>query len=141
MVLRYLNRFRDQFYLPEGKIYLDGNSLGLLCRDAEESVLQVLDEWKRHGIDGFMAAESGPWFYLAEQLGAQMAGLVGAEPDEVVAANSTTVNFHQLLATLFDPSAPRNAIILDEQAFPSDLYAASSHLRLRGLDPATHLVR
>src|SRR5436309_14087844 len=70
-----------------------------------------------------------------------MAPLVGAQPDEVVAPNSTTVNFHQILATAFDPSPHRNRILIDEQAFPSDLYAVSSHLRLRGLNPATHLVR
>lgn len=133
--------FRDRFYLPPGKIYLDGNSLGLLCMDAEESVLQVLDEWKRHGIDAWIAAESGAWFYLAEEVGALMAPLIGAEPDEVVAANSTTVNFHQILATACDPCLERNRILIDEQAFPSDLYAASSHLRLRGLDPKAHLVR
>ena len=52
---------------------------------------------------------------------------------------STTTDLHQLLATLFDPAAPRRVIVADELNFPSDLHALQSHLRQRGLDPASHL--
>src|SRR5262249_19554888 len=59
----------------------------------------------------------------------------------VIAANSTTVNLHQLLATLFRPELGRNRILADALAFPSDIHAVQSHLRLRGLDPESHLIR
>ena len=134
-----LARFRREFHLPPGQIYLDGNSLGPMSSRSEASTLRVLGDWKGRGIGGWL--EGGPaWFTLAESLGAAMAPLVGAEPDEVVVANSTTVNLHQLLATLYRPEAGRATILADALAFPSDIHAIESHLRLRGLDPATHLV-
>src|SRR5439155_23161647 len=64
-----------------------------------------------------------------------------AEPDELIIANSTTVNLHQLLATLFQPAPGRDRILIDALSFPSDAYAVESHLRLRGLQPESHLVR
>jgi kynureninase len=133
-----LARFRACFYCDPAKIYLDGNSLGLLSRQAEASVLRVLEEWKTLAVDGWTQAET-PWFEMAEILAAQTAPLLGAEPGEVIVANSTTVNLHQLLATLFQPCEGRSRLLIDELAFPSDRYAIQSHLRLRGLDPETHL--
>lgn len=130
--------FRDRFYLPPNQVYLDGNSLGLLSRDAEQSVLRVLAAWRDVGIDGWTRADP-PWFTLAEELGAQTAALVGAAPDEVIVTNSTTVNLHQLLATLYDPASARRVILIDSLNFPSDAYAVRSHLRLRGLDPESCL--
>ena len=133
-----LARFRAEFFLPPDRIYLDGNSLGLLSRRAESHLQRVLNEWRTLGIDGWTEA-SPPWISLSEAIAAQLAPLVGAAPDEVAVTGSTTTNLHQLLATLFDPAAPRNVIVADELNFPSDLHALASHLRQRGLDPATHL--
>src|SRR5581483_9228775 len=135
-----LRRFRDEFYLQPGTIYMDGNSLGLLSRRAEGTLLRVLDEWKRLGIAGWLEAEQ-PWFTYAEILGARMAPLVGAEAGEVVAHASTTVNMHQLIASLYRPRGRRTKLLADELNFPSDQYAVESQVRLAGLDPAEHLVR
>jgi kynureninase len=134
-----LRHFRKRFYVPEDKIYLDGNSLGLLCRDAEESLARVLDEWKTGGIGGWLDGDI-PWFTMAETLAARVAKLVGAEADEVAIANSMTVNLHQLLATLYKPHDTRTKVLIDGHSFPTDRYALRSHLRLRGLDPDEHLV-
>ncbi len=133
--------FRARFYLPPGApIYLDGNSLGLLSVDAEASVRRVLDEWKTLAIGGWLDGNP-PWFTLAESLAARVARLVGAEANEVAVANSTTVNLHQLLATLYRPDAgSRTKIAVFAGEFPSDLYAVKSHLRLRGIDPAVDLI-
>lgn len=130
---------RDRFYLPEGLIYLDGNSLGLLSRDAEEALFATLKQWKLYGVEGWTAGES-PWFTLAEDLARLTAPLVGAEPEEVIVTNSTTVNLHQLLATLYIPDPVRPRILTDSLSFPSDLYALQSHLTLRGRDPERDLV-
>jgi len=136
-----LASFRDRFFLPPtGHVYLDGNSLGLLSREAEAAVLRTLDEWKRLGIEGWTAARP-PWFFLAEELARLVAPLVGAAAESVIVTNSTTVNLHQLLATLYRPHGGRTRILSDELAFPSDTYALTSHLALRGLDPGTHLLR
>jgi kynureninase len=58
-----LARFRDRFYIPKGTIYMDGNSLGLLCKDSESPVLRVLEEWRALGIRGWLEAKQ-PWFYF-----------------------------------------------------------------------------
>lgn len=132
-----LRGFRGRFYQPaDGAIYLDGNSLGLLSRDAEAAVLRALGKWKTRAIGGWLDAG---WFTLAERLAARLAPLLGAEPTEVAIANSTTVNLHQLLATLFDAGGRKHRVLAFAGEFPSDLYAIQSHLRLRGLDPGTHL--
>lgn len=133
-----LARFRAEFFLPPGQVYLDGNSLGLLSRRSEAHVQRVLGEWRTLGINGWTDA-SPPWITLSETVAAQVAALVGATPDAVAVTGSTTTNLHQLLATLFDPAPPRNVIVADELNFSSDLHAVQSHLRQRGLDPARHL--
>src|SRR5688500_4335268 len=100
--------FRDRFYAPEppGTLYLDGNSLGLLSKDAEEAVLAALEQWKRLAIGGWVGAEPA-WFTLGEELGARMARLVGAEADEVVVTGTTTVNLHSLATTFYRPEGAR----------------------------------
>ena len=131
---------RDEFYIREGIIYFDGNSLGLLSKRAESAVHMMLDSWKMHGIDGWMQGER-PWFHLSEELGATMAPLIGAKAEEVIVTGSTTSNLHQLLATFFKPTAGKNKILADELNFPTDIYAIKSQLTLHGLDPAEHLVQ
>nr|WP_052246003.1 kynureninase [Sporosarcina sp. ZBG7A] len=131
---------REEFYVQEGIIYFDGNSLGLLSKRAESSLLAILDSWKTHGIDGWMQGER-PWFNLSEELGASLAPLIGAEAEEVIVTGSTTSNLHQLLATFFKPSTGRTKILADELNFPTDIYAIKSQLELHGLDPAEHLIQ
>ncbi len=131
--------FRDRFYLLPGTIYLDGNSLGLLSRDAEAEVLRALDEWKRMGIDGWMRANP-PWFWLGEELGKLVAPLVGAEAEEVIVTGTTTVNIHALVSTFYQPEGSRRKIVATALDFPSDVYALQSQIRLRGGDPDRDLV-
>ena len=123
--------FRDRFHLPKGMIYLDGNSLGLLSRDAEDSLRDHVDQWRAQAIGGWTSGPS-PWIDLAERIGGRVAAFVGADPADVVATGSTTSNLHQLLATLWDGSG---AVLIDRGAFPSDRFAVESHVRLRGRDP------
>lgn len=132
-------QFRDRFYIPEKAIYMDGNSLGLLSRDAEKSLSRVLTEWKTLGIRGWLEAEL-PWFYYAEKLGAMAAKLVGAKPEEVIATGTTTVNLHSLVSTFYRPQGRKNKILADELNFPTDIYALQSQVKLKGFDPETHLI-
>jgi kynureninase len=131
-----LSHFKQEFYQPEGQIYMDGNSLGLMSKRAEAKLIELMDSWKAHGIDGWTEGEH-PWFSLAEEMSARIAPLVGAKSHEVMVTGSITSNIHQMLATVFQPTSERFAILVDELNFPSDIYAVESHLRLRGLDPAT----
>ncbi len=135
-----LKRYRDEFYIKEGSIYMDGNSLGLLSKRAESSLLGLLGSWKKHGIDGWTSGEE-PWFYFAEKLGELSAPLVGAKKEEVMVTGSTTGNLHQLLATFYDPKGKRTKIVADELNFPSDIYAIQSILKLKGFNPDEQLIR
>ncbi len=135
-----LAKYREEFYIKQGQIYFDGNSLGLLSKRAEQSLLSLLHSWRDLGIDGWTEGEH-PWFYLSETLGEQLASLVGAKPNEVIMTGSTTTNLHQLVASFFQPEGKKNKILADQLAFPTDIYALQSQLKLRGLDPETHLVK
>lgn len=132
--------FRDRFYRPPETIYLDGNSLGLLCRDAEDAVRLALEQWKHNAIAGWLHTDP-PWFTLGEHLGALMAPLVGASPEEVVITGSTTVNLHNLVATFYEPAGARRQIVATALDFPSDIYALQRQIALKGGDPERDLVR
>jgi kynureninase len=134
-----LRSFRDRFFIPSDTIYVDGNSLGLLSKDAEQTLHRVINEWKTLAIKGWLDAKQ-PWFYFSEVLGKRIAPFVGAEPDEVVATGTTTVNLHSLVSTFYSPKGSKTKILADELDFPSDLYALRSQIRLKGLDPAEELV-
>jgi len=119
---------------------MDGNSLGLLSKRAERTLLELLDSWKTLGIDGWTEGDN-PWFYLSESVGEKMAPLVGGRANEVIATGSTTTNLHQLVATFYKPSGNKTKILADELNFPSDIYALQSQIALKGLNPAEHLVQ
>ncbi len=130
---------RNRFYIPENTIYMDGNSLGLASMDAEKKLQEALQDWKTLAIRGWLDAKS-PWFYLPEKLGAKMAELVGAQPEEVVMTGSTTGNLHSMVSTFYKPWEGRTKIIADTLNFPSDIYALRSQVMLHGLDPEENLV-
>lgn len=135
-----LAHFKDEFYLLDNKIYMDGNSLGLLSKRAEQTLFELLDTWKRLGIDGWTEGKH-PWFYLSEKVGEQMAPLVGGLKEEVIATGSTTTNLHQLVAAFYKPAGKRTKILADELNFPSDIYALQSQLALKGYSSEEHLIR
>ncbi len=135
-----LAKFREEFYLDGRRIYLDGNSLGLLSKRAHDSLLDLVHSWRQLGIDGWSEGNH-PWFYLSEQLGDMMAPLVGADSGEVIATGSTTINLHQLVSTFYQPSGHRNKILADQLTFPSDIYALKSQLQQHGFDPDQKLIR
>ncbi|MFO7951433.1 MAG: kynureninase [Bacillota bacterium] len=133
-----LAKYRNRFYLPKGKIYMDGNSLGLLSKEGEKSLFKVLEQWKRLGIEGWLD-KGNPWFYYGEKLGAMQAPLVGAEEDEVIVTGTTTINLHALVGTFYQPQGSKTKILADELNFPSDIYALKSQIKNKGLDPQEQL--
>ena len=134
-----LAAFKERFYLLEDTLYMDGNSLGLLSREAEETLLRLLEEWKTLGINGWMHGNP-PWFFYPESLAERLAPLVGADPEEVMVHGSTTVNLHAMLATFYEPQGRRTKILMDGLTFPSDRYAVESFMKTKGMDPEEHLV-
>ncbi|WP_152656586.1 kynureninase [Oceanobacillus sp. CFH 90083] len=126
-----LRDFRNEFYLKNECVYMDGNSLGLMSKRAEQSVYDLLSSWREYGIDGWTEGNH-PWYYLSESLGEKMSELVGASKGEVVVTGSTTVNLHQLVSTFYEPAGNRTKILADSLNFPSDIYALKAQLKGKG---------
>jgi kynureninase len=130
-----LATLRDAFTLPEGVIYLDGNSLGALPRATAARVQQVLqDEWGNGLIRSW---NSAGWIDLAQRIGAKIAPLLGAGAGELMVGDSTSVNLYKALSTallLAQRDAPQRRVIVSERSnFPTDLYIAESLARTHGL--------
>ena len=134
-----LAAFRDRFHVHPGTIYLDGNSLGLPCLDAEAAIHEAIEAWRDRGIGGWTQGDR-PWFWIGERLGEMQCDLVGALSDEIVVTGGTTTNLHSLVATFYRPQGERNRIVTDATTFPSDRYALASQVTLRGLDTENALV-
>jgi kynureninase len=134
-----LARCRDLFHIPEGCVYLCGNSLGLQPKSATAAVMQELEDWQRLGVEGHVQARN-PWMPYHSFVTAQLAKLTGALPAEVVAMNGLTVNLHLMMVSFYRPTAERHKIIIEANAFPSDRYAVESQLRFHGYDPANALI-
>ncbi len=125
---------RELFYIRPGQIYMDGNSLGLCSKGAERTVLRALEDWKKYGIGIWTGAETDYFLYY-ESIGAKLARLINARPEEVTVCASTTLNIHQCVATFWKPDARRYKIVVDELNFPTDRYAVTSQIAQRGLVP------
>jgi kynureninase len=138
-----LRHFRRQFIFPQhagsDALYFCGNSLGLQPRSLRQAVLDELDQWAEHGVEGHFRGKM-PWMYYHKFLNAQSARLVGALPHEVVVMNTLTVNLHLMMVSFYRPDARRFKIIMEAGAFPSDQYAMESQVRLHGYDPANAIV-
>ncbi len=139
-----LRSWRARFALPldlhgTELIYLCGHSLGLAPLSARARVLEELEDWERLGVLGHEHARRS-WIGYAERLAPGLAQLTGAQPAEVVAMNSLTVNLHLLLASFYRPTSTRNRILIEAGAFSSDRHAVESQIRWHGHDPATALV-
>jgi kynureninase len=117
---------REQFELPPGIIYLDGNSLGAMPRTASARVAQVVNqEWAQGLIRSWNDAG---WIDLPARVGAKIGRLIGAADNEVVATDSTSVNLFKVLAAALRIQAKRrperNLIVSERDNFPTDLYVA-----------------
>jgi kynureninase len=139
-----LRALRSRFALPRDArgaplVYLCGHSLGLLPLAARDIVNEELDDWARLGVHGHELARR-PWVPYHENLSAALAALSGAQPGEVVAMNSLTVNLHLMLASFYRPSGARARILIEAGAFSSDRHALASHIAWRGLEPQSTLI-
>ena len=99
-----LRHLRSQFTLPEGVIYLDGNSLGVLPKTvARRLAAAITDEWGQGLIRSW---NSAGWVDLPQRLGDKIAQLIGAGPGEVVATDSTSVNLYKVLNAALNSLGP-----------------------------------
>ena len=125
-----LARFRDEFVIPEGVVYLDGNSLGALPRATGPRLQRVIaEEWGSGLIRSWNAAH---WIDAPRRVGDKIARLIGAQPGEVIVADSTSVDLFKLLAGALRLQSGRHFILTEAQNFPTDLYVAEGLVDLLG---------
>jgi kynureninase len=128
---------RDQFTLPQGVIYLDGNSLGALPKSTLPRIKQVMqDEWGRDLIRSWNVAG---WIDLAQRIGNTIAPLVGAGANELIVGDSTSVNLYKALSAAVamvqaDGAPGRRRIVSERSNFPTDLYIADTIARAHGFE-------
>jgi kynureninase len=114
--------FRDQFAIPQGMIYLDGNSLGVMPKGAPERARAVVEqEW---GAGLIKSWNQAGWWDLPEKLGNKIAQLIGADAGEVVVTDSTGLNVYKVLAAALTLVPERRVIVLEGSNFPTDNYMA-----------------
>jgi kynureninase len=131
-----LRPLRGQFHIPDGMVYLDGNSLGMLPRSAPARVADLVTrEW---GHDLIQSWNKAGWFAMPQAVGDKIARLIGAGAGEVVATDSTSVNLFKVLSAAIAMAAadrPQARRILSERSnFPTDLYIAEALCQQHGLE-------
>ena len=123
-----LRPLRERFHLPEGLVYLDGNSLGALPKSVTPRLGAVVEEeW---GGELIRSWNSRDWIGAPQRVGARIAPLIGAKPSEVIVADSTSVNLFKLLVAAA-PLSDRTILLSEAGNFPTDLGRAPSELPSR----------
>ncbi|MDP4573588.1 kynureninase [Qipengyuania sp. G39] len=115
-----LAQYRDRFHVPEGVIYLDGNSLGCLPKATPDRLVEVVQgEWGEGLIRSWNAAG---WIDLPQRVGAKIAPLIGAQPHEVIVADSVSVNLFKLISAALMMRPGRKVVLSEPGNFPTDIY-------------------
>ncbi len=127
-----LARFREAFERPERLIYLAGNSLGPLPSGAAGRVREMLaTEWGGSLVRGWNTHD---WIGAPTRVGGKIAGLIGAEPDEVLVADSTSANLYKLAVAALQSRPDRKVVLSAPGDFPTDLYMLEGALGTLGGD-------
>jgi kynureninase len=125
-----LRAMRQQFELPEGVIYLDGNSLGALSKPVKARLAEVVaTEWGEGLIRSWNTYD---WLDLPARVGEKIGRLIGAAPGTVVAADSTSINLFKVLSAALDKRRERGVVLTERGNFPTDLYIADGVTKLLG---------
>ncbi|WP_283136330.1 kynureninase [Rhizohabitans arisaemae] len=121
---------RDRFAVPEGIIYLDGNSLGPPPIAVAEALSGFAADWRADMIQGWA---TGGWGALVSRIGGRIAPLIGAAPDEVIVTDTTSTNLFKLMVAACRMRPGRSTVLIEAANFPSDLYIAQGVCELLGL--------
>ena len=133
-----LGPFREKFDLPDGLIYLDGNSLGPLLHSVRDRVADVVSrEW---GQDLITSWNRNGWMELAGRVGGKLAPIIGADPEDVIACDSTSVNIFKLMSAALKLNPGRPVILSEKRNFPTDLYIAQGLVEYLGAPYEVRLI-
>ena len=115
-----LRDLRERFVLPEGVIYLDGNSLGPMPRAASAAFARTIEEeWARDLIKSW---NSAGWFDMPAKLGDRLGSLIGAAPGQTVVCDTTSINLYKAIHAAIGLRPGRNIVVAEAGSFPTDLY-------------------
>jgi len=122
-----LASMRERFLLPDGVVYMNGNSLGPLSRDVRDRVNAVVaSEWGEQLIRGW---NSAGWYELPGRLGDKIGQLIGAKPGETTVCDSTSVNLFKAVSAAAGLRPDRRKILSEPRNFPSDLYILDGYAK------------
>jgi kynureninase len=122
--------FRREFHIPQGVIYMDGNSLGAMPRAVLKRVGEVTErEWGDHLIKSWNTAD---WFNAPYRIGDKIAPIIGADKGEVVATDSTSINLFKALSAALGINSDRSVIVMEGSNFPTDNYMAQGLVEFLG---------
>lgn len=122
-----LASFRDRFVRPPGVTYLCGNSLGQLPVAAQQRLARAVStEWGESLVTGWNAHG---WIDAPRRVGDAIAGLIGAEPGEVIVADSTSANLYKLAVAAMQARPGRKVVLSEPGDFPTDLYMLEGAVR------------
>jgi kynureninase len=135
--------YRNRYHIPakDGKeyIYLTGNSLGLQPKSTSDYIQQELTDWANLGVEGHFDSKN-PWYPYHHFLTQSIAKLVGAKEIEVCAMNTLSVNLNLLMISFYKPTKSKYKIIIERNAFPSDIYAVQQQVKFHGYDPEDAII-
>ena len=127
-----LASYRNEFSLPEGTVYLDGNSLGALPKRVMPRMQTAIsEEWGKGLIRSWNDAD---WYLAPQRAGAAIARLIGVEGDEVIACDSTSVNLYKVLVAGLKMRPGRRVILSERGNFPTDVYVSARVAEMQGVD-------
>ena len=122
--------FREEFFMPQDVIYMDGNSLGAMPKTVPGRVGQVTEqEW---GHDLIKSWNTADWFTSPQRIGDKIAKIIGAHDGEVVATDSTSINLFKVLAAALMINSDRSIIVMEDSNFPTDNYIAQGLVEFLG---------
>ncbi len=125
-----LRTFRDRFVLPEGIIYLDGNSLGPMPQAAAGILSRTIErEW---GQDLIKSWNSAGWFDMPARLGDRVGALIGAAPGQTLVCDTTSINLYKTVHAAIGLRPDRSVILAEEDSFPTDLYILEGAMKSAG---------
>ncbi|MDR3485525.1 MAG: kynureninase [Bradyrhizobium sp.] len=125
-----LRDLRDRFVIPEGVIYLDGNSLGPMPRTAAGVLGRTIEqEW---GHDLIRSWNSAGWFDMPVRLGDRVGALIGAAPGQTLVCDTTSINLYKAIQAAIGLRPDRDVIIAEDASFPTDLYIIEGAMKSAG---------
>src|SRR5258708_24745167 len=122
--------FRGRFMIPEGLIYLDGNSLGPMPRAAASVLNRTIEqEW---GHDLIRSWNAAGWFDMPVRLGDRVGALIGAAPGQTLVCDTTSINLYKAVHAAIGLRPGRDVVVAEDESFPTDLYIVEGAMRSAG---------